>query len=128
MFLVYDPETYPDPYSFKPERWLSNGNIENNASITKDMDAGQVSGNSPTNSLNGFIGFSIGPRTCIGHKFAKVEAVSFLTHLIREWRVEPVKEFGETSTEWRERILSSPNFKVSLTFDEVPLRFSRRKN
>lgn len=91
------------------------------------MDAGQVSGNSPTNSLNGFIGFSIGPRTCIGHKFAKVEAVSILTHLIREWRVEPVKGFKETNADWRKKFLSSPNFRLSLTFDEVPLRFSRRK-
>ena len=76
--------------------------------------------------MNGFIGFSIGPRTCVGNKFAKVEAVAFLTHLIREWAIEPVKDPGETDTEWREKILSSPSFGITLAFDKVPLRFHRR--
>ena len=128
FILAYDAETYPDPYSFKPERWLSDEGNEKKTSITRDMDAGEISGGSSMNSLNGFIGFSIGPRTCIGHKFAKVEAVALLTNLIREWRVEPVKEPGETNVEWRKRYLSSPKFKVTLTFGDVPLRFFRREN
>ena len=128
FILAYDAETYPDPYSFKPERWLSDEGNEKKTSITRDMDAGEISGGSSMNSLNGFIGFSIGPRTCIGHKFAKVEAVALLTNLIREWRVEPVKEPGETNAEWRKRYLSSPKFKVTMTFGDVPLRFFRREN
>ncbi|PAV18979.1 cytochrome P450 [Pyrrhoderma noxium] len=124
--MLNDPETYPNPRSFSPERWLSKESSEKKTSITKDLDAGEVSGNSSINTLNGFIGFSIGPRTCVGHKFAKVEAVAFLTHLIREWMIEPVKDPGETDTEWREKILSSPSFGITLAFDKVPLRFHRR--
>jgi len=46
--------------------------------------------------LDAFAGFSFGPRTCLGHKFAKVEAVCFLTLLLRDWRVETALEPGET--------------------------------
>lgn len=92
------------------------------------MDAGEVSGSSSMSSMTGFIGFSIGPRTCIGHKFAKVEAVSIITHVIREWRVEPSKKSGETDIEWRKRILSAPEINVTLAFKDVPLKFSKRVN
>ena len=90
------------------------------------MNAGELSGAGPANSLDGFIGFSIGPRTCIGHKFAKVEAVAFLTLLLREWRVEPILRSGETDSEWRERVLT-PKIGMTLGFDSVPLRFYKRE-
>ena len=111
-----------------PERWLSDNDPEKEASITKDLSAGEVSGSSSVDSLTGFIGFSIGPRTCIGHKFAKVEAVSFLTHVIREWRVEPSKKPGETNNEWRKRVLTAPEINTTLALKDVPLKFSKRAN
>lgn len=124
--ISYDPDLYPDPNSFVPERWLASRDSEKKTSITKDLDAGEVSGASPANSLNGFIGFSIGPRTCIGHKFAKVEAVAFLTLLLREWRIEPVLRPGEVESEWKKRVLSSASIGITLAFDSVPLRFCKR--
>ena len=79
-------------------------------------------------ALDGFMGFSFGPRTCLGHKFAKIEAVAFLTCLLREWRVEVEPSSmlpGETSEEWRARVLK-PKFGMALLLKEVPLRFVRR--
>lgn len=80
---------------------------------------------SSASSLDGFIGFSFGPRTCLGHKFAKVEAVCFLTNLLREWKVEVVLREGETIEGWKERILT-PQFGVTLTLGQVPVRLVRR--
>ena len=80
---------------------------------------------SAVSSLDGFIGFSFGPRTCLGHKFAKVEAVCFLTNLLREWKVEVVLRDGETIEGWKERILT-PQFGVTLTLGQVPVRLVRR--
>ena len=71
------------------------------------------------------MGFSWGPRTCLGHKFAKVEAVAFLTMILREWRVE-VDLKGESKESWRERVLA-PKFGGALMFGEVPLKLVRRK-
>ena len=70
----------------------------------------------------------IGSQTRIRHKFAKFEAVALIINFIREWRVEPVKEPGETNVEWRKRYLTSPKFKVTATSGEVPSRFFRREN
>ena len=79
-----------------------------------------------TSSMDGFIGFSFGARTCLGHKFAKVEAVCFLTNLLREWRVEVILEKGETMEMWKERVLT-PKFIFTLSFGEVPMRLVRRE-
>lgn len=77
-------------------------------------------------TFEGFIGFALGPRSCIGAKFARVEAVAFLTLLLREWRVEPVyRDVEETKEEWRERVLK-PSFGQALLLGEVPVRFIRR--
>jgi len=44
-----------------------------------------------------------GPRICLGKKFAQVDAVAFLTSLLREHRVEPICRPGE-NTEACQRI------------------------
>ncbi|EJD03282.1 cytochrome P450 [Fomitiporia mediterranea MF3/22] len=124
--MLYDPQTFPDPEEFKPERWVKSGKFTPVSSITKDRDAGEVSGSAPTSSLDGFVGFSFGPRTCLGHKFAKVEGVAFLTLLLREWRVEPVLRDGETKEMWKERIMT-PRLGMTMTVGEIPLKLVRRK-
>ena len=117
---------FHDAEKFYPQRWLETKKTEKKTSITKDKDAGEVSGLSPASSMNGFIGFSLGPRTCIGHKFAKVEAVAFLTYLLKEWKVEPALKDGETKEEWRQKIISSATLNVTLRFNNIHLKLSRR--
>ncbi|EJD03281.1 cytochrome P450 [Fomitiporia mediterranea MF3/22] len=124
--MLYDPQTFPDPEEFKPERWVKSGKFTSASSITKDTDAGEVSGSAPASTLDGFFGFSFGPRTCLGHKFAKVEGVAFLTLLLHEWRIVPALRDGETKEMWKERVMN-PTLGMTLNVAEVPLKLVRRK-
>lgn len=63
---------------------------------------------------------------CIGRKFALTESVCWLTMLLREWRVEPILQPGETKEEWKRRIMDG-RLVPTLAVAEVPVRFVRRK-
>jgi cytochrome P450 len=39
-----------------------------------------------------YLPFSMGPRVCIGQAFATQEALLVLAHIVRRYRIEPVKE------------------------------------
>ena len=130
--LVYDPQVFPEPDSYKPERWTkasktsSTADQATSSSITKDTEANEISSSASVSTFEGFLGFSFGPRTCIGHKFAKVEAVAFLTLLLREWRVELALKPGETKEGWEKRVIR-PKCAISLAVKDVPLKLVRRK-
>ncbi|KAG6556952.1 hypothetical protein Mapa_001368 [Marchantia paleacea] len=62
-----DPEVYPEPYVFKPERWK-----------TFKPKAGQ------------FSPFGLGNRSCIGNELAKMEMSIFLHLVIMDYRWEPI--------------------------------------
>ena len=80
----YDPQTFPDPESFKPWRWSKAKTRDMAAEPTQtERQASEVSPSSSATAPEGFIGSSF------GHKFAKIEAVYFLTHLVRELKIEP---------------------------------------
>jgi cytochrome P450 len=66
-----------------------------------------------------------GPRTCIGRKFAVVEAVCFLTLLIRDWMIEPIMNPGETGEQWRDRVMQA-DVKLTLSVKALPIRLRRR--
>lgn len=71
---------------------------------------------------------AVGPRACIGRKFAAIEAVCFLT-LLRDWRVEPAPSSmkpGETGEEWKERMMDAKMF-LTLGPGSVPVRLVRRE-
>lgn len=71
--------------------------------------------------------FSQGPRICLGKKFAQVEAVAFLTLLLRQWRVEPIFLPEETVPRWQKRVLT-PSTLTTLHFkNDLPLRLVRRR-
>jgi hypothetical protein len=55
-----------------------------------------------------------------------MEAVAFLTMLLRDWRVEPLMETGESKDEWRKRVFK---IKITLTLgiETVPVKFIRRQ-
>jgi len=135
LCVVYDQNVFHNPETFDPFRWSKSHKSESDkVDTTKATQADTVSlplssSTSETTSastLDGFLGFSFGPRTCLGHKFAKIEAVAFLTLLLRDWRVEPVLKPGETPVAWRARVLR-PHFGMTLSFGEVPVRLVRRK-
>ncbi|KAG6898860.1 hypothetical protein C0993_003485, partial [Termitomyces sp. T159_Od127] len=99
----YNPRYFEKPEEYKPSRWYN---------ISSESDA--------------FSAFSIGPRACIGRKFATTEAVAFLTMLLRDWIVEPLLENGENKEVWRERVLDA-HLVLTLGVTDVPLRFTRRR-
>lgn len=74
----------------------------------------------------------IGPRACIGRKFAATEAVAFLTMLLRDWAVEPLlgikkgSQEQETIDEWKNRVLEA-KLVLTLGISYVPVRFTRRR-
>lgn len=122
----YDSNLFPDPESFNPRRWRKSAKVPSSVPTTQASQADEIAGSSPATTLDGFLGFAYGPRTCLGHKFAKIESVAFLTLLLLEWRVEPVMKNGETKQAWRKRILE-PSFGEALLIGEVPLKLVRRK-
>ncbi|KAF8068982.1 cytochrome P450 [Lyophyllum atratum] len=97
-----NPRYFDEPEKFKPSRWYG---------VTNESEA--------------FSAFSVGPRACIGRKFATTEAVAFLTMLLRDWKVEPTLREGETKEEWQKRVLDA-RIILTLGVADVPLRFTRR--
>ena len=64
-----DPKYYPDPENFDPERFSP----ENKGKI----------------DMGNYIPFGIGPRNCIGSRFALLEAKAIFFHLLTKFYVEP---------------------------------------
>lgn len=52
----FDPALFPDPYTFRPERWLNNPKAPDGSSLE-----------------NYFVGFGKGPRACLGVNLAWME-------------------------------------------------------
>lgn len=55
-----------------------------------------------------------------------VEAVSFLTLLIRDWKLEPLLRKDETVAAWKERVLDA-QILITLGVKDAPIRFVRRR-
>ncbi|KAF8626099.1 hypothetical protein AX15_005083 [Amanita polypyramis BW_CC] len=102
--LQYNPRYYHQPEKYKPSRWYGT-----------------------ENESEAFTGFSIGSRACIGRKFATVEAVAFLTMLLRDWHVEPLLRPGETKQEWTQRVLDG-KIVLTLGVNDVCVKFTKRRS
>jgi cytochrome P450 len=64
-----DPRFFPDPDTFRPERWLDG-----------------LEGRLPRGA---FFPFGLGPRKCVGSTFAMLEATLVLATCAQYWRFEP---------------------------------------
>ncbi|KAJ7152013.1 cytochrome P450 [Mycena filopes] len=98
--LHHNPKYFPNPEEFRPSRWY--GASESDMSM-----------------------FSVGPRTCIGRRFALTEGVAFLSNLLRDWKIHIVLNAGETRLQWRERVVRGITV-LTLGVGDVPVRLTRR--
>ena len=72
--------------------------------------------------------FGIGPRACVGRRFAIVESVTFLALLLKEWKVDIMLKEGETREGWEQRVIGSPG-QVGIMFGitaSVDLKLNKR--
>lgn len=100
--VQYNPRYCDEPEKYKPSRWYG-----------------------MTNESEAFSAFSLGPRACLGRKFATTEAVAFLTMLLRDWKIQPMLRKGETKEEWRNRVMDAHTV-ITLGVKDVPVRFTKR--
>uniref|UniRef100_A0A182PZ12 Uncharacterized protein n=1 Tax=Anopheles epiroticus TaxID=199890 RepID=A0A182PZ12_9DIPT len=78
FFLGRNPEFFPNPEKFDPERF----NVETSAEKTNPYQ---------------YVPFSAGPRNCIGQKFAVAEIKSLVSKLVRHYEIlPPVGRYDET--------------------------------
>jgi len=103
--VQYNPRYFEDPQTYKPSRWYG----------------------LPTDSEL-FTAFSVGPRACLGRKFATVEATCFLALLLRDWQVLPVLRAGETKEAWGARVLNDTRIGITMTVADFPVKLVKRKH
>lgn len=66
--IHYDPEIFPDPHRFEPDRFLEE--------------------NKKTRHRYAFLGFGEGPRICLGMKFGLLQSKIGIATLLSKYRVE----------------------------------------
>ncbi|CAN7947389.1 unnamed protein product [Ixodes pacificus] len=69
--IHHDPEHWPEPFKFDPERFAEGLNTDHSAA---------------------YLPFGLGPRVCIGKRFALLEIKLALCKLIRKYRIRQCKE------------------------------------
>lgn len=88
--LQHEPAYFPNPYLFRPERWL----VEGNSELTKRSSAEKV-----RLARSAFCPFSIGPRGCVGKQMAYYEMMTVIGRILWnfEMRLVPGSSLGEGS-------------------------------
>ncbi|KAJ7589495.1 cytochrome P450 [Mycena floridula] len=104
MGLHYNPNIWEDPTEFKPSRFL---------------------GGWPRDA---FMGFSAGPRGCMGRKFSETEAIAVISRLVLQYRitVKPEQQFANESFEQKRARVTDSFIGITPTPIRTPLVFTRR--
>ncbi|GJJ09226.1 hypothetical protein Clacol_003448 [Clathrus columnatus] len=101
--LSNNPNDFPDPHIFRPSRWYN----------VSDTD---------------LFMFGAGPRMCIGRKFAFMQNVNLLAHILNEWKVDIVPETeDETREAYEKRVMyvAGPDG-TSFSVGRVSVKLSKR--
>jgi cytochrome P450 len=95
--IHHNKEYYPDPFDFKPERWIVN---EKQGVRKADVERAQ----------SAFTPFSIGHRGCIGKNLAYVELSLAVARLVMRYDFQEVEGWGRCTKGggWKERMIASP--------------------
>lgn len=103
--IHYNPRYWEDPEEFRPERFL------------KDYPR------------DAFLGFSTGPRSCLGRRFFETESVVVLTRLISRYEVtikEEAQFAGESFEQRKARVLRT-SMDLTLRPVRIPLVLKMRR-
>ncbi|XP_061579855.1 sterol 26-hydroxylase, mitochondrial [Cololabis saira] len=92
--ISHDEDTFPDSFSFRPERWLRDGRERPNPF--------------------GSIPFGYGVRGCVGRRIAELEMYLLLFQLIRRFEIKPDPAVGEVKS--INRTVLIPDKEVNLHF------------
>ena len=90
--IHHEPAYFPAPFSFRPERWLTQSETSGfNASTEEEVDLAR----------SGFCAFSRGPRDCVGKQMAYREMMIVLANML--WRFEMRLAAGSSMGEGGQR-------------------------
>ncbi|KAF3480223.1 benzoate 4-monooxygenase cytochrome P450 [Arthroderma uncinatum] len=92
----HNAQYYPDPYVYRPERWISR---DKHCSVLTDDQKSTVE--SVANARSAFFAFSAGPHGCLGKNLAYLELIITLAMLLFKFdiRIPQDKELREPSGE-----------------------------
>ncbi|KAI6138270.1 cytochrome P450 [Pisolithus tinctorius] len=82
LAVHHNPEAFPDPDVWRPSRWYG----------------------APEHDLTMF---GYGSRVCVGRKFAQVEGACFLSHFLRDFKLDIELRDGETRKQYEERVMGN---------------------
>lgn len=97
----YNSRQFKDPEIFRPSRWYA----------AQDADLSF---------------FGLGPRACLGKRFAMTEALCFLTFILRDWIVSPALQDNETHAQWKDRVLQGGLVGLAFGVKSVPVKLIKR--
>lgn len=93
LFACHHDETvYPDPWEFKPDRFLEEGKL-----VGADHPA-----------VRNFIGFGVGRRRCVGQQMARIRMFLYTTCLLQKFKIEVPKDTSLPSHDPRALLSESP--------------------